>query len=168
LVLLTDDGGLQHEISHPRKKQAKHYWAQVEGEVDEAALSQLRAGPTLKDGKCLPAEAAKISPPQLWPRDPPIRERKNIPTSWIALSIVEGRNRQVRRMTAAVGFPTLRLIRHSVAGWSLLDALGAVSIALGEYRCIEVPVSPRAKSGQEKKRRAGAKPRSRHVRTVKK
>lgn len=119
LVLLTNDGALQHRISHPRHKLPKTYWAQLEGEIDERALQNLRDGVILNDGKTAPANVNKIAPPPVWPRDPPIRERENIPTSWIELTITEGRNRQVRRMTAAVGFPTLRLIRQSIGQWRL-------------------------------------------------
>jgi len=132
LLLLTDDGKLQHRISDPKFKQAKTYWVQVEGEISDDALKQLRKGVVLKDGKTRPARAQKIPPPEnLWPRIPPIRERKNIPTSWLQLSISEGKNRQVRRMTAAVGFPTLRLIRYKIGRWSLDD------IAPGHYTVIE-------------------------------
>ncbi|WOX05665.1 rRNA large subunit pseudouridine synthase E [Microbulbifer pacificus] len=121
LLLLTDDGRLQHQIAHPDNKQPKVYWAQVEGEVTEEALYMLRHGVDLKDGRTAPAKARIIVEPEmdLWPRTPPIRERKSIPTSWIELTITEGRNRQVRRMTAAVGHPTLRLIRRSIGNWSL-------------------------------------------------
>jgi 23S rRNA pseudouridine2457 synthase len=120
LLLLTDDGKLQHRITDPKHKLPKTYWVQVEGEPDEAALQQLHRGVQLKDGMTLPAEARLIDEPaSLWPRDPPVRFRQNIPTSWIALTIREGRNRQVRRMTAAVGFPTLRLIRYAIGGWTL-------------------------------------------------
>ena len=122
LLLLTDDGQLQHRISDPKYKQPKTYWVQVEGVISEDALKQLRKGVELKDGKTRPARAQKIDEPEnLWPRNPPIRERKNIPTSWLQLSITEGKNRQVRRMTAAVGFPTLRLIRYKIGRWSLDD-----------------------------------------------
>lgn len=119
LMLLTDDGALQARIAHPRHKLWKMYWVQVEGEIDEAALARLRAGVELKDGMSKPARAGPLAAPEVWPRDPPIRRRANIPTSWLELSIREGRNRQVRRMTAAVGFPTLRLIRVAIGPWRL-------------------------------------------------
>ncbi len=120
LLLLTDDGRLQHHLSHPRNKQPKTYWVQVEGEVDENALAGLRVGLNLKDGPTKPARAERIEePPCLWARDPPIRRRRHIPTSWISLTLTEGRNRQVRRMTAAVGFPTLRLIRERIGRYRL-------------------------------------------------
>lgn len=120
LLLLTDDGKLQHAITEPKNKMVKTYWAQLEGEITDDAIKQLTKGVTLKDGLTRPAKAKIIpSPENLWQREPPIRERKNIPTSWIALSITEGKNRQVRRMTAAVGFPTLRLIRYSIGDWTI-------------------------------------------------
>jgi len=123
LVVLTDDGKLQHRITDPRNKMWKTYWVQVEGDIKDKAINQLRKGIELKDGMTRPAKVKKITEPEnLWPRNPPIRERKHIPTSWIELSISEGRNRQVRRMTAATGFPTLRLIRVSVGYW-ILDKL---------------------------------------------
>src|SRR5690606_10742606 len=119
LLLLTDDGKLQAQISSPKFKQPKTYFVQVEGIPDQAALNALAKGVTLKDGPTLPAKARMIDPPDLWPRDPPVRFRKSVPDSWIALTITEGRNRQVRRMTAAVGHPTLRLVRWSIGNWSL-------------------------------------------------
>jgi len=121
LLLLTDDGKLQQKIANPRYKKPKTYLAQVEGLIDEAALEQLRSGVRLKDGMTRPARAEAIADPGLWARVPPIRERKNIPTSWLRLSISEGRNRQVRRMTAHTGFPTLRLVRESIGDWELGD-----------------------------------------------
>ena len=120
LLLLSDDGKLVQKISNPRFKLEKTYWAQVEGEPTAAALTQLRNGITLRDGKTRPARVRQIEEPaNLWTRDPPIRYRANIPTRWLELTISEGRNRQVRRMTAAVNFPTLRLIRVRVGDWSL-------------------------------------------------
>ena len=124
LLLLTDCGALQHLIANPKKKMAKTYWAQVEGLIDQNAILALQRGVTLKDGPTLPAKAKIMSAPKIWPRTPPIRERDNQPTSWLELTIKEGRNRQVRRMTAAVGFPTLRLIRYSVGEWNL-DTIGS-------------------------------------------
>ncbi|MBN8817297.1 MAG: pseudouridine synthase [Sphingomonas sp.] len=119
LLLLTDDGRLQARISDPRYKTPKTYLVQVEGEADEAALEQLRRGVTLNDGPTRPARAERIAPPDLWERDPPIRVRKSVPDCWLRLTISEGRNRQVRRMTAAVGHPTLRLVRWQVGEWTL-------------------------------------------------
>ena len=114
LLLLTDDGRLQARIAEPRHKMPKTYLVQVEGAPQEPELERLRQGVLLKDGMTLPCDVARIDPPDLWPRNPPIRERKSIPDSWIKLTIREGRNRQVRRMTAAVGLPTLRLVRWSI------------------------------------------------------
>ncbi|OYX17236.1 MAG: pseudouridine synthase [Sphingomonadales bacterium 32-67-7] len=119
LLLLTDDGRLQARIADPKHKVAKTYWAQVEGEPDDVALAALRTGVRLKDGVTRPALAERIDPPAIWPRDPPVRFRKTVTDSWIALTITEGRNRQVRRMTAAVGHPTLRLVRWRVGEWTL-------------------------------------------------
>ncbi|MDP1930681.1 MAG: pseudouridine synthase [Gammaproteobacteria bacterium] len=132
LLLLTDCGKLQQEISNPNYKLGKVYWVQVEGLIDDEALRKLAAGVMLKDGKTRPARAIELQSPSLWPRNPPIRERRNIPTSWVELTLFEGKNRQVRRMTAAVGFPTLRLIRHSIGPWNL------GSLQPGESRLIEV------------------------------
>ncbi len=120
LLVLTDEGGLQHRLSHPRGKTEKTYLAQVEGEPDEAAISALSRGLDLGDFITKPAKARTIGEPEwLWARDPPIRYRKSIPTSWLELVISEGKNRQVRRMTAKVGHPTLRLIRYAVGNWTL-------------------------------------------------
>ena len=120
LLLLTDDGRLQARIADPRHKMPKTYLVQVEGRPDAAALDALRGGVTLKDGPTRPAEVTPIDPPaSLWPRDPPVRFRKSVPDSWLRLTIREGRNRQVRRMTAAVGHPTLRLIRVQIGPWAL-------------------------------------------------
>lgn len=121
LLLLTDDGVLQQQISAPRSNVYKTYWAQVEGEISTQAIAQLQNGVILKDGKTRPAKAKTIQEPAIWPRTPPIRQRQLIPTSWLELQICEGKNRQVRRMTAAVGFPTLRLIRAAIGDWHLND-----------------------------------------------
>lgn len=119
LVVLTNHGPLQHRLSDPRYKRWKTYWVQVEGTVDDDALRRLADGIELKDGLTRPARARAMPEPELWPRQPPIRERKHIPTDWLELSLREGRNRQVRRMTAAVGLPTLRLVRHAIGDWTL-------------------------------------------------
>jgi len=120
LLLLSDDGQMVQKITNPKFKMKKTYWAQVEGEVTDEALEHLRRGVTLKDGKTLPADAERmVEPTELWLRNPPIRQRESIPTSWLKLTISEGRNRQIRRMTAAVNFPTLRLVRVKVGDWSL-------------------------------------------------
>ena len=137
LLLLTDHGPLNAQIAHPKYKKPKTYLVQVDGEPTDEALDALRNGVELKDGMTLPARVRRIdAPANLWERDPPVRYRKEIPTSWIELSITEGRNRQVRRMTAAVGFPTLRLIRHAIGDWTL-DGL-----APGEWKIIEVEAPP--------------------------
>lgn len=120
LLLLTDDGKLQHRITDPKQKLPKTYWVQVEGVPDKAALQRLRAGVNLNDFTTLPATVKLMAEPDnLWQRDPPVRFRKEIPTSWLQLTIREGKNRQVRRMTAAVGHPTLRLIRYAIGDWTL-------------------------------------------------
>lgn len=128
LVLLTDDGRLQARIADPRYKLAKTYLVQVEGDPDEAALEPLRRGLMLKDGPTLPAEVRRIDAPALWPRDPPVRFRKSVPDCWLELTIREGRNRQVRRMTAAAGYPTLRLVRWRIGEWML------AGLAPGDWR----------------------------------
>ena len=131
LVLLTNHGPLQAQLADPRHKAPKVYWAQVEGTVDDASLLPLRAGVVLNDGPALPISVREIPEPALWARSPPIRHRVRVPTSWLELELREGRNRQVRRMTAAVGLPTLRLVRHAVGPWTV-DGLSP-----GEWR--EVP-----------------------------
>lgn len=134
LVLLTDAGWLQARISDPQHKLAKVYWVQVEGDVQASALERLSAGVELKDGWTRPADAAVMTAPELWPRDPPIRFRRLIPTTWLRLALREGKKRQVRRMTAAVGHPTLRLVRVAIGEWELGDLLP------GQWR--EVPAPP--------------------------
>lgn len=133
LLLLSDDGRLQARISHPRYKMPKTYLVQVEGVPDPTALDRLRHGIVLNDGPTKPAEVRPIDPPELWPRDPPVRFRKSVPDRWLSLTIREGRNRQVRRMTAAVGHPTLRLVRWAVGPWTL-DGL-----APGQWQHVPVP-----------------------------
>jgi 23S rRNA pseudouridine2457 synthase len=136
LLLLTDNGALQHRLTDPRHKAWKTYWVQVEGEADEQALQQLSSGIELNDGRTRPARAGYMAPPEIWPRNPPIRYRANIPTSWLEISLREGRNRQLRRMTAAVGFPTLRLIRVAIGPWKLN------SLQPGEWRKVKMPQDP--------------------------
>ncbi|MBI0475035.1 pseudouridine synthase [Sphingomonas sp. MA1305] len=130
LLLLTDDGRLQARIADPRFKLPKTYLVQVEGAVDDSAMARLRHGVTLNDGPTRPAEVEAIAPPDLWRRDPPVRFRATIPDHWLRLTIREGRNRQVRRMTAAVGLPTLRLVRWSIGDWTL-DGLAPGTWRLG-------------------------------------
>ncbi|MBK1717691.1 pseudouridine synthase [Thiocystis violacea] len=139
LLLLTDDGQLQHRISHPRHKAWKTYWVQVEGEPQASQLARLSQGVLLKDGPTLPARVRALPEPDLWPRDPPIRFRQSIPTAWIEIAIHEGRNRQVRRMTAEVGLPTLRLVRVAIGDWRL------ERLRPGEHRVLslESPSIPR-------------------------
>ena len=132
LLLLTDDGRLQNQIANPGKKLEKYYWVQVEGEVSEQAIKDLKRGVQLKGGLTKPARVSVIAEPKnLWPRNPPVRFRKTIPTQWLEIVISEGKNRQVRRMTAAVGYPTLRLIRHRIDRWRLGD------LQPGESRILE-------------------------------
>ncbi len=137
LLLLTNDGRLQQQIANPRTRTWKTYLAQLDGEIDEAALQALRRGVELNDGMTRPAKAAVIDTPDLWPRNPPIRQRNKDVTSWLELKITEGRNRQVRRMTAEVGYPTLRLVRIAVGHWSL------EGLAPGEYRVERVHMPAR-------------------------
>ena len=140
LLLLTDDGVLQQQIANPRQGHWKTYLVQVEGIPDDTALGRLSRGIALKDGPTLPARAHRVAPPSLWRRDPPVRVRKTVPDSWLELSIREGRNRQVRRMTAAVGFPTLRLVRIAIGPWRL------EGLKPGQYResSVHVPQGRRA------------------------
>lgn len=150
LLLLTNDGRLQKAIADPQQKTPKTYWAQVENIPDEVALGQLRQGVTLNDGPTRPAKARLIEQPDIWPRTPPIRYRAQIPTAWLELTITEGRNRQVRRMTAAVGHPTLRLIRWSVGPWRLNK------LQPGEWSEIPFPSDwLAAQTGGGRKRRGG-------------
>lgn len=153
LVLLTNDGQLQHRIASPRLKMPKTYWVQVDGDISDDALQQLERGVTLKDGPTRPARARRLESPDIWPRTPPVRYRANVPTSWIELTLTEGRNRQVRRMTAAVGFPTLRLIRRAIGDWSVDD------LAPGETRqlTIHLPAAARPPRGPK----AGGRPKTR-------
>lgn len=138
LVVLTDVGWLQHQIAHPLFKLPKTYWVQVEEVPGAEALAQLARGVLVKGERTRPARARLLDPPPVWPRDPPIRERKNIPTAWLEIVIEEGRKRQVRHMTAAVGHPTLRLIRQSVGPWHLDE------LAPGEWQAVPCPRDLRA------------------------
>ena len=131
LLMLSDEGGLIHRITDPRHKLPKTYWVQVEGDPGDAALDALRAGPVLRDGPTRPPRVRRLDPPPaLWPRDPPVRARRTVPDAWLEVVLREGRNRQVRRMTAAVGLPTLRLVRVAIGPWRL-DGL-----APGAWRAI--------------------------------
>ncbi|WP_309147367.1 pseudouridine synthase [Nitrosomonas eutropha] len=141
LLLLTDDGFLQHRIASPVQKMPKTYWVQVEGNISASAIAALSAGVMLKDRCTRPAKACAMEEPALWPRVPPVRWRDSIPTSWLELIITEGRNRQVRRMTAAVGFPTLRLIRYRIGSWSL------EGLEPGDYRRIRINLPAALPSG---------------------
>jgi 23S rRNA pseudouridine2457 synthase len=131
LLLLTNDGKLQHQMANPVKKTEKTYWVQIEGSPLDKDLAKLRQGVELKDGMTKPAKVEVMLAPSIWPRNPPIRERASIATTWLKITITEGRNRQVRRMTANIGFPTLRLIRYSIGSWTLDD------ISNGEYKLAE-------------------------------
>ncbi|MBW4933508.1 pseudouridine synthase [Marinobacter sp. F4206] len=155
LLLLTGDGALQHRIASPSRKMPKTYWVQVEGLITDAALAQLERGVSLKDGNTAPAKAARLDEPSVWGRTPPVRHRDSVPTSWLELTITEGRNRQVRRMTAAVGFPTLRLIRYRVGDWTL-NGLNP-----GEFRTVAVHVpAPRPRRKPTTARKSGKPTRS--------
>lgn len=133
LLLLTNDGALQHRLAHPKFQKKKKYWVQVEGRPEEDELEPLRVGLLLKTTRFLPATVSIIEEPTIWPRTPPIRFRKSIPTTWLNMEIMEGKNHQIRRMTAAIGFPTLRLIRYQIADWSLNGLLP------GEYLFVDKP-----------------------------
>ncbi|SHF02390.1 23S rRNA pseudouridine2457 synthase [Modicisalibacter ilicicola DSM 19980] len=150
LLLLTDDGALIHRISDPRHKQPKTYWVQVEGEPGDTALDALRQGVTLKDGVTRPARVRRLSDPRVAPRQPPIRRRIETPTTWLEVVITEGRNRQVRRMTAHVGHPTLRLIRVAIGAWRL------EGLAPGQWRSetLHAPMKPRPSSARATRRRS--------------
>ncbi len=156
LILLTDDGRLQARIADPAFKLAKIYLVQVEGAPTDADLAPLRAGVKLKDGMTLPAGAKLIEPPALWYRDPPIRFRKSVPDRWISLTLHEGRNRQVRRMTAAIGFPTLRLVRWQTGPWSLEGLLP------GEWRELDAGDLPLKPFGASPRRGPAPRPKARH------
>lgn len=153
LMLLTDDGRLQAQYSNPRFATEKTYLAQVEGAPTDADLDPLRRGVTLNDGPTRPAKVRLIDPPSIWERDPPVRYRKSIPDQWIELTIAEGRNRQVRRMTAAIGFPTLRLIRWSIGPYTVAD------LDVGEYEVKEAMLTPKAASAPKLRRPEGQRPR---------
>ena len=147
LVILTDDGKLQHRISHPGKKSWKTYWVQVEHIPTDDTIQRLRDGVILKDGPTLPAKVRKIPEPELWPREPPVRFRATIPTQWLEIQLQEGRNRQIRRMTASTGHPTLRLVRVAVGQWRLKQ------LQPGEWLKLDVK-SPRKKADRAKIRHA--------------
>lgn len=150
LLLLTDDGQLQHQIANPKKKMNKTYWVQVEGNPTEEELAPLREGVVIQKYKTRPAKVRIIEAPKIWQRNPPIRERKNITDSWLEITINEGKNRQVRRMTAAIGFPTLRLIRAKIGPWALN------SLQPGEFKVIEVEspkTTPRTRSRYNDRKR---------------
>jgi len=144
LLLLTDDGKLQNKIADPAHKLPKTYWAQIEDDITKEAIALLKQGVELKDGLTRPALAKKMQEPKwLWERNPPIRQRQNIPTSWIELTITEGKNRQVRRMTAAVGFPTLRLIRAKIGDWTLQGLAPGESKLLHDQQIKATPSKPK-------------------------
>ena len=146
LLALVNDGSLQARIADPKHKLAKTYWVQVEGSITDEAMTKLEQGVQLKDGLTKPAKAEAIDPPKIWPRTPPIRERKSQTTSWLSLTIKEGKNRQVRRMTAHVGFPTLRLIRAAIGPWHLND------LGLGEHKFETVHLPTNSKTSAKHNR----------------
>lgn len=158
LLLLTDDGALAHRLTDPRRKTWKTYWVQVEGSPSERDLQPLRAGLSLKDGPTRPAKASLLETPELWPRDPPVRYRARIPTRWIELRIREGRNRQVRRMTAAIGFPTLRLIRTRIGAYRLDD------LRPGEWRRVGIDPDRNGHPGKGPAASRKSQPRKRPAR----
>ncbi|MET4693397.1 rRNA large subunit pseudouridine synthase E [Endozoicomonas lisbonensis] len=151
LLLLTNNGKIQHQVSSPMHKMPKTYWVQVEGIPDESALDQLRKGVKLNDGVTLPAKVKRISTPELPDRNPPIRVRQSIPDCWLELTIEEGRNRQVRRMTAAIGYPTLRLVRYKIGDWTLDN------LPQGTYQEVPVPEALKKQLSQSQN-----KPKSAH------
>lgn len=150
LLLLTDDGQLQNQIANPRHKMEKTYWVQVEGAPKDSDLEALRHGVVIQNYKTKPAKVSLMEAPDVWPRNPPIRERKNIPASWLELTISEGKNRQVRRMTATIGFPTLRLIRVQIGPWKL-DSLSTGEYILNEIAPTELTNSSRNKTHKSKR-----------------
>ncbi|MFK0573517.1 pseudouridine synthase [Endozoicomonas sp.] len=158
LLLLTNNGQLQNLIASPKHKMPKTYWVQVEGIPDSQALDNLRTGVVLNDGPTLPAQADIIAPPDSWERVPPIRERKSVPDCWLQLTIQEGRNRQVRRMTAAVGHPTLRLIRSQIGSWHL------EGLQPGQWRELEIPASLKSKLMKNKEHNVKWKTSGKHPR----
>ncbi|KXO11667.1 MULTISPECIES: pseudouridine synthase [Marinobacter] len=151
LLLLTNHGPLQHRIAAPDNKMPKTYWVQVDGEISQQAIEQLCQGVKLKDGLTRPATARRMNEPTVWPRVPPVRHRETIPTSWLELTITEGRNRQVRRMTAAVGYPTLRLIRYRIGDWTL-DNLEPGQYRLETVHLPDSPATGKPKPGRPKSR----------------
>lgn len=151
LLLLCDNGQLQARIADPKHKLMKYYWVQVEGEISKKSLDELRQGVALKDGITAPAEATRINAPNAWERVPPIRQRQNSPTSWINIGISEGKNRQIRRMTAHVGFPTLRLIRHKIGPWTINN------IAPGNYGESQVFLPENTSKNKQNKNQYGSK-----------
>lgn len=155
LLILTDDGPTQNQLANPAFKLEKTYWVQVEGEINKEAIAALIRGVKLKDGLTRPAKARIISSPVIWDRTPPIRERQSQPTSWIELKIKEGKNRQVRRMTAAVGFPTLRLIRYAIGNWTVDE------LAPGESKRATVHLAQRTTSAPKNQRAKAAPKRKR-------